>query len=206
MTALKSTHECPLRVKVFSGLAAPGKFSVVSSSLLQLQATVKKFILVLRQDRELRSWRSRTHKEGSSQLLLCSHFTFECAAHSQVLLSATALITKGTGKSLHFQKLCFCFCDLLLHQFHSHTSQYHLRGTSTTLPVPPLPGSHPSLLWMLCSSASSVSRCNSKSEKLSTVIVHLAEQFRTLLAATASWLILLWYFWWPFIIYNAVAT
>lgn len=52
MTALKSTHECPLRVKVFSGLAAPGKFSVVSSSLLQPQATVKKFILVLRQDRD----------------------------------------------------------------------------------------------------------------------------------------------------------
>lgn len=52
MTALKSTYACPLHVRAFSGLAATGKFSVVLSFLLQRQAMVKKFLLVLREDRD----------------------------------------------------------------------------------------------------------------------------------------------------------
>lgn len=145
--------------------------------------------------RELRSWRSRTHKKGNSQLLLCSHFTFECTVHSQFLLSAIALITKGHRKKSAFPK------SLLLLLWLPATSipqpyKPHLPSTSTTLPTSPLPGWVPSIFALEAVFISPIHKLMqpTNSENLSFVTVHLPEQFRALVIASASWMFLLQYF------------
>lgn len=166
MAALKSTYKCPQHARVFSGLAAPGKFSAVSSFLLQPQALVKNLLLVLREEREQGAPGS---SEAEDQGLIRKG-THSCSYVPISLLSALCtpnsssvpLLSsqKDTGKSLHFQNLCCCFCDFQLHQFHSHTSHTCQAPAPLFLHLLSQAGSHPSLLWRLCSSVPSISWCN----------------------------------------------